>query len=217
MTKPAVRETTAQMELMAWMCSRLGHDLVNPLGAMMNGLELLQEDDDALEQEEILELVNAAGRRLLSKLNFFRLAFGAGSASGGAIRLEEIHAATQWMREGEAVALNIAQWREDIPRRQLKLLLQMLLLARSCIPRGGEIAVCELEWENSQRLVVSAKGVGAKPPEGISARLQDAAAMPEDIHAAQLAFTARLLASMRMHLVFGEEESGKVVLYALPE
>ena len=217
MTKPAARDTTAQMELMAWMCSSLGHDLVNPLGAMMNGLELLQEEDDPLEQEEVLQLVSAAGRRALSKLNFFRLAFGAGSASGGTISLQEIRNATEWMCEGETVALTIPQWREDIPRMQLKLLLQMLLLARDCIPRGGEIAVCRLEWENGRGLVVSAEGVHAKPPEGIEARLQDAAAMPEDIHAARLAFTARLLASERMRLVFEEGETGKLLLRALPE
>lgn len=203
------------MVLASWLCSCMGHDLVNPLAALRNGLELLEEEDDAGMRAEALQLVGASAGRALSKLNFFRLAFGADSSLRSTTSREDVLEATEWMHE-ESFSLHIDSWREEIPRDMLKLLLQMLLLARGCIPRGGRLCVAALEWENNKGLVVSAEGAGAAAPKNMSERLQEPSALPEDIHGSLPAFTARLLASKGMRLDM-ESSADKVTLRAYEE
>ena len=200
------------MALASWLCSCIGHDLVNPLAALRNGLELLEEEDDAGMRAEALQLVGASAERALSKLNFFRLAFGAGSSLRAMTSREDVLEATEWMHE-ESFDIHIDSWREEIPRDMLKLLLQMLLLARGCIPRGGRLCVAALEWENDKGIVVGAEGTGAAAPENMPERLQDPSALPEDIHGSLPAFTARLLASKGMRLDV-ESATDKVSLRA---
>ncbi|MCY4048753.1 MAG: histidine phosphotransferase family protein [Hyphomicrobiales bacterium] len=210
-----VEDSDAQTALASWLCSRMGHDLVNPLAALRNGVELLEEEDDTGMRTEALQLVGAAAQRALSKLNFFRLAFGADSSPGTTTSREDVLEATEWMCE-EFFQLHIDVWREEIPRNMLKLLLQMLLLARGCIPRGGRLCVAALEWENGRGIAVSAEGAGAKVPGDMPERLRESSALPEDIHGSLPAFTARLLASEGMR-IDAENASDKVTLRAYKE
>ena len=215
MKTSGVEDPEAQMALASWLCSCMGHDLVNPLAALRNGLELLEEEDDAEMRAEALQLVGASAERALSKLNFFRLAFGAGASLRATTSREDVLEATEWMHE-ESFDLHIDSWREEIPRDMLKLLLQMLLLVRGCIPRGGRLCVAALEWENGKGLVVSAEGAGAAAPENMAERLKEPSALPEDLRGSLPAFTARLLASKGMRLDV-ESAADKVALRAYKE
>lgn len=197
--KSGVEDPEAQMALASWLCSCMGHDLVNPLAALRNGLELIEEEDDEEMRAEALQLVGASAERALSKLNFFRLAFGTGSSLQATTSREDVLEATKWMHE-ESFELHIDSWRKEISRDMLKLLLQMLLLARGCIPRGGMLCVTALKWESNEGIAVSAEGAGAAAPKGMSERLQEPSALPEDIHGSLPVFTARLLASKGMRL-----------------
>lgn len=211
----SIEDSDAQTALASWLCSRMGHDLVNPLAALRNGVELLEEEDDAEVRTEALRLVGASAQCALSKLNFFRLAFGADSLPGATASREDVLEATEWMCE-ESFQLHIDAWREEIPRNMLKLLLQMLLLARGCIPRGGKLCVAALEWENGRGIAVSAEGAGAKVPEDMPEHLKESSALPEDIHGSLSAFTARLLTSEGMRIDV-ESAADKVTLRAYKE
>lgn len=120
------------------LASRLCHDLVGPLGAVNNGLELIAEDDDMAE--EALSLAQRSAKRAASRLQFFRYAFGAaggepnfgpGEARPIALGLLSGDVAVDWP---EAKGI-------ELPAGAGRLLLNLALLASECLPRGGNVRV----------------------------------------------------------------------------
>ena len=65
------------LDFAALLCSRLCHDLVSPVGAINNGLEILEEEKDASMREAVVDLITKSTQQTANKLQFFRLAFGA--------------------------------------------------------------------------------------------------------------------------------------------
>src|SRR5690606_41497048 len=64
------------MAVLELLCSRLCHDLVGPVGAVNNGLELVEEDPSSLD--DIMPLLTSSARQAWKRLDFFRIAFGFG-------------------------------------------------------------------------------------------------------------------------------------------
>ena len=73
------------VDLASLLCSRLCHDLMSPVGALNNGIELLADETDPDMREKCLELLADSARASANKLKFFRLAFGAAGGFGDAI------------------------------------------------------------------------------------------------------------------------------------
>jgi histidine phosphotransferase ChpT len=119
------------------LASRLCHDLVGPLGAVNNGLELIAEDDDMAK--EALSLAQRSAKRASSRLQFFRYAFGAagGEASFGHGEARPI--ALGLLNNGDVSV----DWPEakgiELPAGSGRLLLNLALLAAECLPRGGTV------------------------------------------------------------------------------
>lgn len=67
----------SSLDLASLLCSRLCHDLLSPVGALSNGLELLAEEKDPEMRKRCMELLEQSARTSADKLKFFRLAFGA--------------------------------------------------------------------------------------------------------------------------------------------
>src|SRR3569833_2958408 len=83
------------IELASLLCSRLCHDLMSPIGALNNGIELLNDETDPEMREKCLELLAESARASANKLKFFRLAFGAGGGFGEEIDTREAQIALQ--------------------------------------------------------------------------------------------------------------------------
>ena len=77
------------IDLASLLCSRLCHDLLSPVGALNNGLELMADEQDPEMRERCLELLNESARASANKLKFFRLAFGAAGGFGDQIDTRE--------------------------------------------------------------------------------------------------------------------------------
>ena len=74
------------LDLAALLCSRVCHDLISPVGAIMNGLEVMEEDkDDTETQTFAMDLIKKSARTASAKLQFCRLAFGAAGSAGAQI------------------------------------------------------------------------------------------------------------------------------------
>src|SRR5690349_7328736 len=82
------------------LCSRLCHDMLSPVGAMMNGLELLADEDDPDMRARCLELLTESARTSADKLKFFRLAFGQGGGFGEALPAGEVRTALEGLVRG---------------------------------------------------------------------------------------------------------------------
>src|SRR6202008_3930697 len=75
------------LDLAALLCSRVCHDLISPVGAIVNGIEVLEEDKDEETKTFALDLIKKSAYQASAKLQFCRLAFGAAGSAGAPIDL----------------------------------------------------------------------------------------------------------------------------------
>lgn len=126
----------------ALLCSRLCHDLLSPVGALNNGLELLADEKDPALREQCMDLLADSARTTAGKLKFFRLAFGSGGGFGEEIGQHEIRAALEGMfPEGGRLRIHWLIDGTGLPKPAAKLLLNIALMVGESLPRGGELTI----------------------------------------------------------------------------
>ncbi len=150
------------LDLAALLCSRVCHDVISPVGAIVNGLEVLDEERDAEMRGFALELVKKSARTASARLQFCRLAFGAAGSAGAAIDTGDAEQVARGLLADERTRL---AW--DVPRilmakNKVKLVLNLCLIAAAAIPRGGTITVKVSDTEATTRIEVEAKGANAR-------------------------------------------------------
>lgn len=200
-------ETTQldDLELAALLCSRVCHDVISPVGAITNGLEVLDDDNDEQMRGFALDLIKKSARQASAKLRFARLAFGAAGSAGAEIDLGDAEEVTTSFIGDEKVALTWSGPRETRPKNQVKLLLNMVLVGLTTIPRGGILAVSI----DGPELSVKCTGVAAGVPEGTGDLLAATAeAGSIDPRSVQIYYTGRIARSAGLDLDIrpGEEE-----------
>ncbi|RJF94621.1 histidine phosphotransferase [Oleomonas cavernae] len=158
------------LRLVGLLCSRLCHDLVGPVGAVVNGVELLTDaaDDDDLRDQSIA-LIGDSANELSARLRFFRIAFG---AAGGDVPMarDELVSIVAPVLQGRRISLGVEGARDGVPREQLRLLFTLALIAADCLPRGGRLT---LDLETTTFV---AQGDRCALPAGLAAALAGAEA-----------------------------------------
>ena len=130
------------VDLASLLCSRLCHDLMSPVGALNNGIELLADETDPDMRERCLELLSDSARASANKLKFFRLAFGAGGGFGDEVDTHEAQAALEGVFGPERrIELGWMVSGDKLPKGAVKLLLNLALLAGDALVRGGRLDV----------------------------------------------------------------------------
>lgn len=125
----------------AMMCSFVCHDLINPVGAIGNGLEVLADPTQTEMVEFAKDLITSSARQARARLEFARLAFGASSTAGTDIDTREAERVAQQLFVDEKAELEWAVAPMLMPKNKVKLLLNMLLIAAGGVPRGGTVKV----------------------------------------------------------------------------
>src|SRR3712207_5987232 len=125
------------LELAALIASRVCHDLLNPVAALRNGLEVLEEEKDESMRAFAMELVRKTAMIASAKLEFARLAFGAAGSAGAEIDMVEAGRCAGAFLESEKPKLDWRVGAAMLPKAQAKLLLNLLILAANSVPRGG--------------------------------------------------------------------------------
>src|SRR6202790_495291 len=125
--------TLDALDLAALLCSRVCHDLISPTGAIVNGLEVLEEKDSDEETKTFaLDLIKKSAKTASARLQFCRLAFGAAGSSAAQIDLGDAEAmARVFLDEKTKVSWRLP--RVLLPKNQVKLLLNMLIIAGQTI------------------------------------------------------------------------------------
>lgn len=164
-------------DLAAMLCSRVCHDLISPVGAIGNGLEVLNDPEQASMAEFANELIVKSAAQARAKLEFARLAFGASSMAGTEIDTRDAEKVSVSFFEGEKADLewNIAP--ALIPKTKVKMLLNMLLIAAGCVPRGGTVVVSAEGGVGEERFSITGTGPKTLVPRGVPDLL---AGTPED-------------------------------------
>ncbi|SEP61149.1 histidine phosphotransferase ChpT [Faunimonas pinastri] len=196
------------LDLAALVASRVCHDIISPVGAIVNGLEVLEEEHDESMRAFAMDLVQKSARQASAKLQFARLAFGASGGAGSEIDMVEAGRCSTAFFEREKANLD---WRVPaglLPKAQAKLLLNLLLIAMNSIARGGTIVVSAGQEGDVATLELVAEGDRARLGAGIRDVLtQGAVPSPLDAHAVQPLYAALLAQEAGMGVSVSEEEN----------
>jgi histidine phosphotransferase ChpT len=133
--------TTSDLKIAALLSSRLCHDLISPVGAICNGLEILKDETDEEMRSHAMTLIEASAEQASARLQFARIAFGAAGSAGAEIELGDALALTQNILSRGKVTLDWRLENKLVPKDMVKLLLNLVLIAVDCIPRGGTLTV----------------------------------------------------------------------------
>ncbi len=203
------------LELLA---SRICHDLISPIGAVGNGLELLEDAHDELSDDALKLSVNCV-RRASALLEFFRMAYGT-AGSDTSLRWETAKQLAEGLVDGPKTTLvwGAAPAGLNVPAAAPKLALNLVLLGTEMLPRGGEIAVA-LQGVGS-RLIVSAVAAGrdARLPDEVGAAMTAPADPPPPLTARSVHgfFTARLAEAAGGRLEAAAQPSGVRLSASIP-
>jgi len=156
------------MDLAALICSRVCHDVISPVGAIVNGLEVLEDEKDPDMRAVALDLIKRSAASASSRLQFCRLAFGAAGSMGASIDTGDAETVTRGLIASERTALAWNPPRQFAPKNKVKLLLNLCLIAQSTIPRGGVISVDLSGQDDSLAMRVQARGVNPRLAAGVA-------------------------------------------------
>lgn len=151
--------TDTSIDLAALLCSRLCHDLLSPVGALSNGLELLAEERDPEMRKRCMELLEQSAKISADKLKFFRLAFGAAGGFGENVAVEEARSLIDALAGNNGrITVNWSLGVAVLPKGAIKLLLNLSHIAIDALVRGGTLDIGAESREGASEIVVRAAG-----------------------------------------------------------
>lgn len=197
--------TKSSIDLASLLCSRLCHDMLSPVGALANGLELLTEEKDPEMRQRCFELLEQSARISADKLKFFRLAFGAAGGFGQMVPVEEPRALIDALVSGnDRIAVNWALTADALPKPSVKVLLNLAQIGMDALVRGGTLDIGAELQDGGCEIVVRAAGPKIAFDEAIGRALDGS--MPAD------ELSSRTAAAHMLHLL--AEQSGGGIQYA---
>lgn len=208
----ATSDITA-LDLAALIASRVCHDIISPVGAINNGLEVLAEEGQSEDMREFaMDLIRKSARQASAKLQFARLAFGAAGSAGASIDLGDAETVAKGFMAGEKADLTWTATRVLMPKNLVKLLLNLILMAGHAIPRGGVIEVVVTGEAERPTFTLSCKGTNARIPahaeDALAGRIGDHA---PDAHTVQPIYAGLLAAAAGMAVSVTKD--GDVVVF----
>ena len=163
-TAPAVAIKLEALDLAALLCSRVCHDVISPVGAIVNGLEVLEDEKDEAMRGFAQDLIKKSAKQASARLQFARLAFGAAGSAGAAIDTGDAENVARGFIGDERTQLSWDMPRVLLPKNQVKLLLNLLVIAAGTIPRGGTIHVHGTVVDDCGTFTLSTQGPSARIP-----------------------------------------------------
>jgi len=177
-------------DLAALLCSRVCHDIISPVGAINNGLELL---DEGGAEEDAMQLIRASAANASARLQFARIAFGAAGSAGMQIDTGDAEAVATAFIRNEKPTLEWTGGRALLPKNKVKLLLNLLLIANGAIPRGGTLSVRLENLETEPAFTIVAHGPMVRvPPKFLELHGGRQPEEPIDAHSVQYYYTLLL-------------------------
>lgn len=211
MTEPTA---LGDLELAALVSSRICHDVINPVSAISNGLEMLGEEPDEAMREAAMELIRKSAAQASAKLQFARLAFGAAGSAGAEIDLRDAEKVAREFLAGSGK--HQVTWQgpaATLQKNKVKLLLNLVALGAMALPRGGTVAVEIAGTPPDISVIVRAKGDRARLADEVTGLLTGGDGVAVDAHSIQ-PYYARRVATAAGMTVTVEARDGEVDLKA---
>jgi histidine phosphotransferase ChpT len=200
------------LELAALLCSKVCHDLISPVGAIVNGLEVLDDNPKPEDRDFALELIRKSAKTASARLQFCRLAFGAAGSAGAQIDVGDAQTMARGHIEDAKTSITWNLPRLLLPKNRVKLLLNMMVVAQQTIPRGGVLTVDPIGEGETMSFRVAATGLNARLPQNIVNLLAGAHQATIDAHAVQPYYTRLLAEACGLKVTLAAEGDAMVVL-----
>jgi histidine phosphotransferase ChpT len=211
----AERVQPTDLELAALISSKICHDLIGPVGNINNGLEILDEEDDVQSRNYALDVIRNVTETASARLQFARFAFGATDSAGAKIDLGTAESLSRGLIGNGKHRLAWHGLKGQIAKDKAKLLLNLVAVAPTAVPRGGDIDVEIAGTPASPGFIVRCSGPSARPPQYLG-DFVNGTPPPVTALTIQAYYTVRLAAASRMRLGI-LKDGGDVVLTAKPE
>jgi histidine phosphotransferase ChpT len=198
------------VEFASLLCSRLCHDMMSPVGALMNAVELLVDEQDPAMREQCMSLLSDGARMSADKLKFFRLAFGAAGGLGEEVSADDVRVALDGLvRANSRLELVWMIEQSTLSKAITKILLNLGMIAVEALVRGGRLVVAV----ESGEVVVRAEAARIVLDREVRAVL---CGEQDDISArTSVAWLARRIAEQRGLRLRLAEEEGVMLLAAI--
>lgn len=190
--------TLSAPDLAALLCSRICHDIISPVGAINNGLELL---DEGGADEDAMNLIRTSARNASARLQFARIAFGAAGSAGMMIDTGDAEAVAAAYIKNEKPDFEWVGRRALLPKNKVKLLLNLILVSIGTIPRGGKIKVELDDVETEAKFTLTSSGPMVRvPPKFLELYSGNKPEEPIDAHSVQPYYTLLLAREAGMQI-----------------
>lgn len=203
------------LELAALISSKICHDVIGPVGAIYNGIEILDEDKDADAKSYAMDVIRNVTEQARARLEFARFAFGAAGSAGSLIDLAMAAGLAQAFVGQAKHRLRITGAVGHMVKDKVKLLLNLISSATTALPRGGDIEVVISGGPERPTFTLSCRGTGARFPQYLAEYVAGDQAPALDALTIQAYYTVRLAGSSGMRLEV-RKDGPDVVLLALP-
>jgi histidine phosphotransferase ChpT len=201
------------LEFAAMLVSRVCHDLVSPVGAVVNGLEVLEDERDAAMRADALKLVASSAEQAAARLQFARVAFGAAGSACAELDLNEVGRVVKGLVKGGKVEIDWQAAPLNWPKDWAKLLMNATLLAIDSLPRGGHVTVETSANPAAPGFTVRATGTHARLLEEVEKAALGEPSAPLDGRSIQAYLTNKLARGVNAGLTLSARE-GVVELVA---
>ena len=205
----------SDLELAALISSKICHDIINPVGAIYNGLEILDENKDPDGKAYALQMIRNVVEQASARLQFARFAFGAAGSAGSVIDLTLAEQVTRGFVGSGKHKLAWPVKPALMPKDKVKLLLNMIAAAITALPRGGEIRVDIAGDSDNPSFTIVCVGTAARPPIYLTDFIATGSPASLDAMSVQAFYTWRLAEPAGMRLAI-EKVGADVVISARP-
>jgi len=190
-----------ELDFSAFLVSRVCHDLVSPLGAVVNGLEVLEDERDPAMRADALKIVGSSAAQALARIQFMRIAFGAAGSAGAELDLGEVGRLVSGLFSGSKITVDWeigghVHW----PKDWAKLLMNSALLAADCLPRGGTVKVTTSTDPAAPAFKIRASGSHARVLEEVEKAVRGEVNTGPDARGVQPFLTHKLARSLNAGL-----------------
>ncbi len=192
--------------LAALISSKICHDLAGQIGAINNGLELLEEENDEDTRYYALELIQNSAKAAWAQLDFNRLAFGVSSSLGAAVPLGHVEQVVRRHIENGKRKLHWKANVQDLNKEHARIVLVVLAVAITALPSGGDIYVALSaaspvgKGPSRFKLAILCRGRAARIQEGIADIFTGKEAKAIDGRLVVAYYAARLAAQAQLKL-----------------
>lgn len=206
------------LDLASLIVSRVCHDLISPVGALSNGVEVLADENDPSMREHAIALIAKSAEQAAAKLKLCRLAYGSLGSAGDHLSLGEARDALEAFLKDSKTKLD---WRAPpmiISKDIVKLTANLALAAQDTIPRGGVLRVNADETPSGIRVSVSSEGPVSRLTDELRTALAGDVKLEElDGRRVQPFMTGMIARSLGCDITLTQDGTGVVLAAQVPK